>query len=208
MAKAREIPGLDADMTYAQAAAATVAVRGEEVFEHAEGVLDMTQIEGVHAMRVATRRLRAVLEVYEPCFPAKQLRPLLQDVKDLADALGARRDPDVELLALEQFAASVGPSERNGVEFFIDRTRAQQADANERLVIALAQIEEHGLRAKLAALTGSVAGVPVSADGAGETLEAPLLDEVEEVLVHGDGHPHERIGEDGRPAGPVPGSAW
>ncbi len=196
-------------MTYAQAAARTVAVRAEEVFEHAEGVLDMTQIEGVHAMRVATRRLRAVLEVYEPCFPRKQLQPLLQDVKDLADALGARRDPDVELLALEQFAASVGPSERAGVEFFIDRTRAQQADANERLAVALAQVEEHDLRAKLAALAGTAAVRRARRPpDPPEPLEQPVLDEEEEILVHGDGHPHERIGEDGRPAGPVPGSAW
>ncbi len=108
MAKAREIPGLHSDMTYAEAAALTVRVRAEEVFEHAAGVLDVGEIERVHDMRVATRRLRAVLEVYAPCFDAEELRPLLRDVKALADALGARRDPDVELLALEQFAASVG----------------------------------------------------------------------------------------------------
>ena len=69
MAKAAEIPGLHAAMTYAKAAARTVAVRGEEVFEHSAGVLDTGDIERVHAMRVATRRLRAVMEVYSPCFP-------------------------------------------------------------------------------------------------------------------------------------------
>lgn len=155
MAKAREIPGLDADMTYAQAAAVTVAVRAEEIFEHATGVLDMTEIERVHDMRVATRRLRAVLEIYEPCFSRSRLRPLMRDVKELADALGARRDPDVELLALEQFAASVGPDERAGVELFIARTRAEQAEGNERLAAALARIEEHDLRGRLAALAAA-----------------------------------------------------
>jgi CHAD domain-containing protein len=63
MAKAREIPGLDGAMTYAQAAALTVEVRAQEIFDHADGVLDTSRIEGVHDMRVATRRLRAVLEV-------------------------------------------------------------------------------------------------------------------------------------------------
>src|SRR5215210_3171001 len=130
MAKAAEIPGLDAHMTYAQAAARTITVRGEEVFEHSAGVLDTGDIECVHAMRVATRRLRAVLEVYAPCFERDALRPVLQDVKALADALGARRDPDVELLALEGFAASVDPDERPGIELFIERTRTEQQEGN------------------------------------------------------------------------------
>ena len=92
-------PGLHADCSYREAAARTVAVRAQELFEHAEGVLDTTDIERVHDMRVATRRLRAVLEIFAPCFPRKALRDVLRDVKALADALGARRDPDVHLAA-------------------------------------------------------------------------------------------------------------
>jgi CHAD domain-containing protein len=68
VAKAVDIP-LHADMTFAQAAALTVGTRAEEVWEHAEGVLDVTDIERVHAMRVATRRLRAVLEIFHSAFP-------------------------------------------------------------------------------------------------------------------------------------------
>ncbi len=204
MAKAREIHGLHSDMTYADAAALTVRVRAEEVFEHAAGVLDMADIERVHDMRVATRRLRAVLEVFAPCFDAAELRPLLRDVKDLADALGARRDPDVELLALEQFGASVGPDERAGVELFIARTRAEQADGNALLAAALAQADEHDLRARLAALTAPPEAVPEPAPPVAEPEEPPLAP----TIMHGDGHPHERIGESGRPDGPVPGSGW
>ncbi len=155
MAKAAEIHGLHAAMTYAQAAAMTVAVRGEEVFEHSAGVLDTGDIERVHAMRVATRRLRAVMEVYSPCFERDELRPVLREVKALADALGARRDPDVELLALEQFAASVGPDERSGIELFIDRTRGEQRDGNRLLAVALAEAERTDLRGRIAALAAN-----------------------------------------------------
>ena len=65
MAKARDIPGLHAELSYREAAASTVAVRTQELFDHAEGVLDTSDIERVHDMRVATRRLRAVLEIYQ-----------------------------------------------------------------------------------------------------------------------------------------------
>ena len=88
----------------APAAARSVKVRAKEVFEHSDGVLDLDDVERVHDMRVATRRLRAALEVFEPCFPRKRHRKALKKVKALADALGERRDADVEIEMLEDLA--------------------------------------------------------------------------------------------------------
>jgi CHAD domain-containing protein len=152
MAKARDIPGLHADLSYREAAARTVTVRAQEVFEHAEGVLDTSDIERVHDMRVASRRLRAVLEIYEPCFPRRAWRDVLDDVKALADALGERRDPDVHLAQLEEFAAAVKDADRPGVEVFAERVRSEQGAGNEALAAALATIEQTDLRGRIAAL--------------------------------------------------------
>ena len=68
-------------------------------------MLDVAEIERVHDMRVATRRLRAALEIFEPCFPPKEFRAALARVKQIADALGERRDRDVAIATLEEFAA-------------------------------------------------------------------------------------------------------
>ena len=152
MAKARDIPGLHAELSYREAAARTVEVRSRELFDHADGVLDTSDIERVHDMRVATRRLRAVLEIYEPCFPRKQLRAAIDDVKALADALGERRDPDVQLAQLDEFAAAVKPADRPGVELFAERVRSEQGSANELLAAAIAELEETDLRGRLASL--------------------------------------------------------
>ncbi len=153
MAKAADVP-LDADMPFATAAARTVAVRAEEVFEHGAGVLDTTEIERVHAMRVATRRLRAVLEIFAPCFPRDEHRAVLRDVKALADALGERRDPDVQLEAIESLEDTLGPEARPGLEAFADRVRADQQTGNAHLAAALELIERDGLRGRLRALAG------------------------------------------------------
>src|SRR3954447_2487899 len=126
MAKARDIPGLHASMPFAEAAAATVAVRAAELFEHAEGVLDTSDIERVHDMRVASRRLRAVLEIYAPCFPKDQFKPLLKEVKALADALGARRDPDVLLDRLAELEDALPKAARAGLEAFAAPAREEQ----------------------------------------------------------------------------------
>ena len=48
-----------------------------EVADHSRDVLDVADIERVHDMRVATRRLRAALEIFEPCFPAGPMRSAL-----------------------------------------------------------------------------------------------------------------------------------
>lgn len=157
MAKARPIPGLNAEMSYAQAAALTIEVRSEELFAHAEGVLDTQDITRLHSMRVATRRLRAVLEFYAPCLPKDQLRPALKEVRRLADALGARRDPDVELQALTQFADAVGPQDRPGVERFIGGTRRQQEAANADLAVALEAMVADDLRGRLEELAAAAA---------------------------------------------------
>jgi CHAD domain-containing protein len=155
VAKAQDIQGLVPTMTFAQAAAATVAVRSEELFAHVEGVLDTEDIERVHAMRVASRRLRAVLEFYAPCFPKRPFKSVLGDVKALADALGDRRDPDVQLAALDAFAAAATPEDRPGVEVLSARVRADQEQGNAALAAALARAQGSDLRGRLARLTGS-----------------------------------------------------
>jgi len=152
MAKARDVEGLLPQTPYGLAAATTVRVRAEELFDHAEGVLDTGDTSRVHDMRVATRRLRAVLELYAPCFPARELRPVLRDVKRLAAALGERRDPDVQLASVAAFARGVGDAERPGVDLVAATIRAEQAAGNERLAAALAQAAASDLRGRLDAL--------------------------------------------------------
>jgi CHAD domain-containing protein len=160
LAKARDIETLDCDMPYGQAAAHIVAVRAQELFAHADGVLDVTDIERVHDMRVATRRLRAVLEIFAPCFPAGEHKAALRDVKRLADALGERRDPDVQLAALERFEQATAKADAPGIEAFARRLREEQAAANVALAAALAEAEADDLEGRLERLVTAAAGVP------------------------------------------------
>src|SRR3954452_5656560 len=97
MAKARDIPEIAHAASFREAAVMAGEIRAEEGFGHAAGVLDTNDIQRVHAMRVATRRLRAVMEIFAAAFPKKQHRALLDEVKALADTLGERRDPDVAI---------------------------------------------------------------------------------------------------------------
>ena len=151
MAKAAEVQ-LRGDDAFAAAGRAAVSVRGAEVFAHAAGVLDTTDIERVHAMRVATRRLRAVLEVFAAAFDKREHRPVLRDVKALADALGARRDPDVQIDAFERMRGELPESAGPGIDRMIATLRAEQADGNAILAGALKEAERSDLAGRLRAL--------------------------------------------------------
>jgi CHAD domain-containing protein len=160
MAKAKPIPDLTADDAYAEAAAKVVSVRGAELAAHAQGVLDTGDIERVHDMRVATRRLRATLEIFEPCFPAKAYGQALTEVKRLADALGERRDRDVAIAALHNFNDQMAAPDRRGVASLIEQLRGEQQQANEDLAPL---VSEDNLRALRESLDELVRGAEATA---------------------------------------------
>ncbi len=151
MARAREVE-LDCEAPFGLAAAQVVEVRAAEVFEHSAGVLDLDDVEPVHDMRVATRRLRAAIEIFEPCFPRKRHRKALKRVKALADALGERRDLDVEIELLGGLEAEVAGEDRDALAALIEDLRARQRQANEDLAPFVAAKRLKKLRRRLAKL--------------------------------------------------------
>src|SRR4051794_5183513 len=170
MAKARDVP-LDAGEPFAAAAARVVAVRAEELFEHADGVLDTDDIERVHDMRVASRRLRAVLEIFTPCFEPAAYKDVLRDVKALADALGERRDPDVHLEALEALEQRVPEDQRGGVHHLAEPQRRRPQAGNEILAEALREMADRDLRGRLDRLVETAR--PAAAPEAEAATEPP-----------------------------------
>src|SRR3954470_706283 len=152
MAKARAIPELAMARTFREAAALAVEVRAQEVFDHADGVLDTGDIERVHDMRVATRRLRAAMEIFATCFPKEEYKRTLKDVKALADTLGERRDPDVHIAELRRIANALTREDARGIRSLEEELRAEQLAGNEALAAKLHDIEEQDLRGRLRAL--------------------------------------------------------
>jgi CHAD domain-containing protein len=155
VAKAKPIPDLSADQSYAEAAARIVSVRAAELTENAQGVLDTGDIERVHDMRVATRRLRASLEIFEPCFAAEPYEEALREVKRLADALGERRDRDVSIVALDAFNEQMPGPDRRGIDSLIGQLTEEQGEANRELAPLVESTHLTALRESLTDLVGT-----------------------------------------------------
>jgi len=159
VAKAQDID-VAASEPFRQAGARVVRVRAGELFEYGDGVLDTRDIERVHDMRVASRRLRAVLEIFAPCFPQAEFKGVLRDVKQLADALGERRDPDVHIDALQAFSKALLAANKPGVARLVEDMRARQSRGNELLAAALERARERGLHERLLALADEAEAQP------------------------------------------------
>jgi CHAD domain-containing protein len=143
---------LDCEGPFGLAAAMVVEARAEEVFAHSGDVLDLDEIEPLHDMRVATRRLRAAMEVFRPCFPRKPYRRAMKPLKALADALGERRDRDVAIGFLRDFAAEAPAGDRGRLEILIAKLRDEQRQANDDLVPFLEEERLAELRRRLGEL--------------------------------------------------------
>src|SRR5258708_36354747 len=92
-----------------------------------ERALDWDDPEGVHAMRVASRRLRSALADFKP-YLRKGSVPLTR-LKEIARSLGAVRDEDVVLAALADLSSKADKKIRKGIDTIAEEHRQQRSQA-------------------------------------------------------------------------------
>ena len=86
---------LDSPPAFSLAARDSISTSLKEIVKHWNSVRTGTDPEAVHDMRVATRRLRASLSVFEPAFPERPFDRFERKISYLTDVLGDVRDTDV-----------------------------------------------------------------------------------------------------------------
>ncbi len=94
--------------------------------------------EDVHNARVATRRLRASLQVVEGVFDADLLRKLRRGLRQVARSLSVVRDYDVFLESVCAFRDRLPEERRSIMTPLIDAIGAARASARERMLADLA----------------------------------------------------------------------
>jgi len=99
--------------------------------------------EGVHDVRVASRRLRAAMDVAVPAFPQGWYKPLHRSAKEITSALGEVRDRDVILERLQEQRAAASPANWPGIDRLISRIDTERIVAREAMEAFLAN-QIHG----------------------------------------------------------------
>jgi CHAD domain-containing protein len=130
-------PGVTADDVVAEAGRKVLRFHLARLIAREPGTRLGEDPEELHGMRVATRRMRAAWRVFGDGFRPDGTRRFRNRLRDLARRLGAVRDIDVLVIALEEYRASLPADERAALQPLLDDWRAQREADRIVLVRAL-----------------------------------------------------------------------
>lgn len=131
---AMERPGIEPTDSLAEAGRKVMLYQFAAVLQYEPGTRLGHDIEALHDMRVATRRLRAAFEVFGQAFEPKTLKPHLSGLRATGRALGQVRDLDVFIEKAEKFMAGLPAEEQPGMMKVIDNWRAQRETARSKML--------------------------------------------------------------------------
>lgn len=141
MAKAKKIRGLDCKAPAPAGIKLVLDTRFKELLDWRKAALDWSDPEGVHSMRVASRRLRSALRDFQPYLPKQSFNSELKQFKSIADALGVVRDSDVEIQALEQIEKHRSAAQFAALKQFVEKRKKLREQPRKLLQAALAKGE-------------------------------------------------------------------
>jgi hypothetical protein len=101
MAKARPITGLDSQAPTTRNARIILQQRLDDMYAYAPYVENPDNIQELHDLRIAAKRVRYTLELFEDFLPAIS-KEFVQELGKLQDELGALHDSEVMLALLRQ----------------------------------------------------------------------------------------------------------
>jgi CHAD domain-containing protein len=123
----------------AKAYAASILVKHIQSLQaEMNGVRVNKDIEHIHRMRVASRRLRNALQIFGSLFPEKQLLHWSKSIKKITSSLGEARDKDVQILLVQKLLSeSEDPKHGPGLKRVILRLKQKRDWLQKDVLLAL-----------------------------------------------------------------------
>jgi CHAD domain-containing protein len=158
---------LDPTLPYRDAMRSLIGERWQDVWKAVPVAIDGVDPEGVHDVRVASRRLRAAMDVAVNVFPADWYKPLHRVARELTSELGEVRDRDVQIEYLMSERAQSTPGDRVGIDRLIARLEREREAARAEMLDYLASLEGKRVPDETARRFSPVqSGQPAAGDGA------------------------------------------
>lgn len=128
--------------------------RLEKMLSYREAMLRGDDVETLHDMRVASRRLRAALTVFAPAFQSEDFRLLEAEVKNVTTALGEARDLDVMMEEMQRMKLKLPAEQQGGIGRLLAFKREQRERAQSQVIKALQHLEGAHLERRLGQIIG------------------------------------------------------
>jgi hypothetical protein len=165
------VHGVEPDGTIADNAAIIIAARVQDLLEWEKWVRDAQRVRELHGMRIAAKRLRYTLELFEPVL-GKSVSTVIEKMKEVQELLGSIHDLDVltpRLVTELRRATREGRKSENWLEVdyggvvglagLCRRKYARRRALHRRFVSAWRELRRTGI---LDALARADLGVPAS----------------------------------------------
>jgi len=124
----------------------------EAFSQEIDGVKQGTDIEYIHRMRVATRRIRAALHNFRICFSEKRYRKFNTETRNVTRALGQARDADVQIAFLKKARKRLSQARKDIPDKPLDPAVQAHLEAIRYLITRLQRERDHDQTTVLLAL--------------------------------------------------------
>jgi CHAD domain-containing protein len=111
-----------------------------------QAALDWSDPEGVHSMRVASRRLRSAMRDFMPYLRQRGLTSVTKQTKSIAAALGEVRDHDVAIIALEKIENHAPDEMSAALKQLVDDRKSLRNESRDKLFSVLLADQLHEVR--------------------------------------------------------------
>ncbi len=130
------------------------------------------EVEAIHDMRVATRRLRVTLINFAACWTKAERRQLKFWLQALADALGEVRDLDVLMDSLKPRQMQLSAAERPLLANLVERLRNQRKRRFQSLLLFLASATYLNFKHEAPRLRAMTEATPASPQTNGQSVQS------------------------------------
>jgi CHAD domain-containing protein len=133
----KKYPVVEPADSIAEASRKMLSRYADSMLANEEGTIAGEDLEALHDMRVATRRIRAVLRLLGPYMDGKSTDKLSLGVRAITRALGGVRDLDVLMDHARSFQSSLPEEERTDLDGLIGMWEKERKGLRKRLVRVL-----------------------------------------------------------------------
>jgi CHAD domain-containing protein len=139
------------------------------------GALRSRDIEYVHRLRVASRRLDTAVLVFHFCHPKKRVKTWQKDLHNITDVLGQARDLDIQAASVKTYLkGSLSTDQHPGVRRLLLRNRQKRKSVQVKLLDALKSLDQHQTLVSLDVRTSKLL----------KTLKVPAGQGLEEISAY------------------------
>lgn len=136
-----EIKRIAPDKTLETCARQIIVSYFREMLSHKAGAIDGTDIEFVHDMRVASRRLRAAMNNFADCFQKDQFKKYYKQVRTITRTMGAVRDLDVLIARFQKELQTLSEVEQGDIRGLIEHLQQEREEARKSMINLFTELE-------------------------------------------------------------------